>query len=182
MTITPTAIHQAYILKPKVFEDARGYFFESFHQQKFEEQTGIHTHFVQDNESMSNYGVIRGLHAQQGEYAQAKLIRAIRGKILDVLVDARPESPTFKTIVTYELSEENRYQLFVPKGCLHGFSVLADQTIISYKCDAFYDKNSEIGVYPLDTHLDIDWKIPTHLQILSEKDKALPSWEDFLRS
>ncbi|GGE32308.1 dTDP-4-dehydrorhamnose 3,5-epimerase [Psychroflexus planctonicus] len=182
MTITKTNIQEAYIIQPQVFKDERGYFFESFNQEKFQNETRITTQFVQDNESMSNYGVIRGLHAQSGEFAQAKLIRVIQGKVLDVIVDARKESPTYGEIFTIELNAENKKQLFVPKGCLHGFSVLEDQTIFSYKCDAYYNKASEIGVHPLDQSLAIHWQVPEDKQLLSEKDRLLPSWEDFLKN
>jgi dTDP-4-dehydrorhamnose 3,5-epimerase len=181
MKITPTKIHQAYLIEPQLFEDQRGYFFESFHQGKFQIETGITTNFVQDNESMSNYGVIRGLHSQAGEFAQAKLIRVLQGKVLDVIVDLRKGSPSYKKIFAIELSAKNRKQLFVPKGCMHGFSVLEDKTIFSYKCDAYYKKTSEIGINPLDNWLAIDWRIPTDEQLLSEKDKDAPSLEEFLR-
>ncbi len=179
MQTIPTNIKDVYIIQPQVFKDNRGYFFESFHQEKFETKTGIKTRFVQDNESMSNYGVIRGLHAQSGEFAQAKLIRVIKGRVLDVIIDARKESPTYGEVFTIELSEANKKQLFVPKGCLHGFSVLEDQTIFSYKCDAYYHKESEIGVHPLDKTLAIDWKVPEEKQLLSEKDRLLPEWSFF---
>jgi dTDP-4-dehydrorhamnose 3,5-epimerase len=182
MIITQTHIQDSYIIQPRVFEDPRGYFFESFHQEKFLKETRIKTYFVQDNESMSNFGVIRGLHAQAGKFAQAKLIRVLQGKVLDVIVDLRENSPSFKKILTIELSAENRKQLFVPKGCLHGFSVLEDKTIFSYKCDAYYNKASEIGVNPLDQTLDINWRIPENKQLLSDKDKDAPSLRKFLEN
>jgi dTDP-4-dehydrorhamnose 3,5-epimerase len=181
MKITPTKIHQAYLIEPQIFEDQRGYFFESFHQEKFQQQTGLLTNFVQDNESMSNFGVIRGLHGQAGKFAQAKLIRVLQGKVLDVIVDLRKDSPSYKQTFSIELRAENKKQLFVPKGCLHGFSVLEDKTIFSYKCDSYYNKASEIGINPLDKSLAIDWKIPKDNQLLSEKDKEAPSLEEFLR-
>jgi dTDP-4-dehydrorhamnose 3,5-epimerase len=179
MTITKTTIKDAYIIEPRVFQDERGYFFESFHQVKFEAETGIKTTFIQDNESMSNYGVIRGLHSQSGHFKQAKLVRVIQGKVLDVIVDDRKDSPTYSKVFTIELNSENKKQLFVPKGCLHGFSVLQDNTIFSYKCDAYYHKESELGVNPLDKTLGIDWQISEANQIISEKDNALPSWNDY---
>ncbi len=182
MNITKTNIQDAYIIHPQVFKDERGYFFESFNHANFQAKTGIVTHFVQDNESMSNYGVIRGLHAQGGDFAQAKLIRVIRGSVLDVIVDARKESLTYGQVFTVKLSALNKQQLFVPKGCLHGFSVLEDQTIFSYKCDAYYNKASEIGVYSLDQNLAIDWQVNDKSILLSAKDQALPSWEDFKNS
>jgi len=179
LKLIKTKIKDAFILVPQVFKDERGYFFESFHQEKFEEQTGIQTKFVQDNESMSSYGVIRGLHAQAEEFAQAKLIKVTQGKVLDVVVDARIDSPTYGNVFSVELSSKNKHQLFVPKGCLHGFSVLEDNTIFSYKCDEFYNKASEIGVYPLDNTLAIDWHIPKEKQIISDKDRLLPDWDSF---
>ncbi len=179
MIFDKTNIKDCFLIKPKVFEDSRGYFLESFHQQKFEENTGIKTNFVQDNESMSNYGVIRGLHAQKGEYAQAKLIRVVQGKVLDVIVDARKDSPTFGQKFSSIITAANKYQIFVPKGCLHGFSVLQDHTIFAYKCDAFYNTDSETGVYPLDTELAIDWGVTKGMEILSDKDKNSPNWKEW---
>ena len=177
MKLTQTAIKDCYLLQPQVFQDERGYFMETYNKKVFYQHTGLKVDFVQDNESMSNYGVIRGLHAQAGEQAQAKLIKVTQGKVLDVVVDARKESPTYGKVYTTQLSAENKHQLFVPRGCLHGFSVLKDQTIFTYKCDNFYHKESEIGVYPLDEELGIDWKIKPGREQLSEKDKQLPKWE-----
>ena len=182
MKITKTNIKDAFIIEPQVFKDERGYFMESFNQKQFEAKTGLQPQFVQDNESMSNYGVIRGLHAQTGAFAQAKLIRVIQGKVLDVIVDARKTSSTYGEVFEIELSAKNKKQLFVPKGCLHGFSVLENQTLFSYKCDAYYHKASEIGVNPLDSTLDINWQISTEQILLSEKDRVLPSWEDYNHS
>ena len=179
MIFEKTNIKDCFLIKPKVFQDSRGYFLESFHQQKFEEKTGIKANFVQDNESMSNYGVIRGLHAQKGEYAQAKLIRTIQGEVLDVIVDARKDSPTFGQKFSSLISADNKHQIFVPKGCLHGFSVLKDQTIFAYKCDAFYNTDSETGVFPLDEDLNIDWRVTKGKEILSDKDKNSPSWKEW---
>lgn len=180
MNITPTNITDCLILQPQVFEDHRGYFLESFNQQQFEKETGLKVNFVQDNESMSAYGTLRGLHMQKGKTSQAKLVRVVKGKVLDVVVDVRPDSPTFKQKFEIELSEENKTQLFVPKGCLHGFSVLSETAIFSYKCDDYYDKTSEAGVNPLDPALDIDWKLPEKEIIMSTKDQQAQSFEELV--
>ncbi|MCH6234488.1 dTDP-4-dehydrorhamnose 3,5-epimerase [Cognataquiflexum rubidum] len=182
MEIQKTNIKDCFLIQPRVFEDERGYFLESFNSEKFEQITGIETEFVQDNESMSNYGVIRGLHAQRGESAQAKLIRVIHGTVIDVVVDARFDSPTFGEIFTVEISSTLKNQLFIPKGCLHGFSVLEDKTIFSYKCDAFYNPEMEIGVYPLDRYLAIDWKVDTTHAQISLKDQKAMSWLEYVAS
>ena len=171
MKFIETNLKGCYLIEPKVIEDGRGYFMEAFHQQKFYENTGIQSHFVQDNQSHSKYGVVRGLHIQKGEFAQAKLVRVLYGKILDVAVDVRKNSPTFGQHFSVKLSSENKKQLYIPKGFLHGFSVLSDEATVLYKCDAFYDKASEDGVHPLDTDLNIDWKIPEEQMIISDKDK-----------
>lgn len=169
-----TPLKDCFILEPKVFEDERGYFYESFNQQTFNELCGRETHFVQDNQAKSNYGIIRGLHFQTGEYAQAKLVRVLQGKVLDVVVDLRPESPTFGQQYAIELSPENKLQLFVPRGFAHGYSVLEDDTVFFYKCDNFYQKSAEGGLYVFDETLAIDWKVSAHHAVLSEKDKVLP--------
>lgn len=171
MKFIETNLKGCYLIEPKVIEDGRGYFMEAFHQQKFYENTGIQSHFVQDNQSHSKYGVVRGLHIQKGEFAQAKLVRVLYGEILDVAVDVRKNSPTFGQHFSVELSSENKKQLYIPKGFLHGFSVLSDEATVLYKCDAFYDKASEDGVHPLDIDLNIDWKIPEEQMIISDKDK-----------
>lgn len=180
MKIEKTNIKDCFLIKPQVFTDERGYFLESFHQEKFKKQTGITTAFIQDNESMSNYGVIRGLHAQTGNDAQSKLIRVVQGKVLDVVLDARPNSTTFGAIFSSIISSDNKHQIFVPKGCLHGFSVLEDYSIFAYKCDTFYAPQSEIGVNPLDKDLRINWQVQLGLEVLSEKDINSLSWKDFL--
>lgn len=171
MEVTPTGFRDLYVCKPQIFKDSRGYFMESYNQRKLEEATGLHTHFVQDNQSVSQYGVIRGLHMQMGAFGQAKLVRCAHGKILDVVVDMRTEEPTFGTHYAIELSEENQLQLFIPRGFAHGFSVLSESAVFMYKCDQFYHQESEICMAYNDPHLGIDWQIPTHQQILSEKDK-----------
>jgi dTDP-4-dehydrorhamnose 3,5-epimerase len=182
MIIQKTNIKDCLLIQPKVFRDDRGYFVETFNEKKFQQLTGIKTSFVQDNESMSNHGVIRGLHAQQGDAAQAKLVRVVQGKVLDVVVDTRIDSPTFGTVFTVVISSENKHQLFIPKGCLHGFSVLEDQTIFSYKCDAYYNPETEIGVNPLDTLLSIDWKVNKSTAQISQKDRIALTWLGFAES
>lgn len=176
MEIEQTGAKDCVIITPKVFEDARGYFFESFNRSTFEEKTGMSGNFVQDNQSVSSYGVIRGLHAQAGEFAQAKLVRVIEGEVLDVAVDARPGSPTFGKTVIVKLSAENKRQLYVPRGFLHGFSVLSETAVFFYKCDNYYNKQSEVGVMYNDVDLNIDWHIPVDKQVVSEKDLILNSF------
>ena len=158
-----------------MFKDSRGYFFESFNQNKFNTLIGQEINFVQDNESFSSKGVLRGLHFQTGDYAQAKLVRVVKGTILDVVVDMRKESPTFSKHFSIELSEDNKTQLFVPRGFAHGFIVLSETAIFSYKCDNFYDKASEQGLRYDDPSLGIDWKLPANEFIVSEKDLVLPT-------
>jgi dTDP-4-dehydrorhamnose 3,5-epimerase len=177
MTVTKTFIEDCFIIKPAVFEDERGYFMESFNSRLFKEKTGIETTFVQDNQSHSFYGVIRGLHAQAGANAQAKLVSALQGEVLDVVVDARKGSPTYGEKFEILLSAANKLQLFVPKGCLHGFAVLSETATFFYKCDQFYNKESEFGVSYKDAALNIDWKIPHDKQIISEKDQQLPLFQ-----
>lgn len=174
MIIVPTDLSGCLLIKPKVFRDPRGYFYESFNRASFEAETGLTVDFVQDNEAFSNYGVIRGLHFQRGEYAQAKLVRVITGKVLDVVVDVRVDSPTYGQHIAVELSGENKFQLFIPRGMAHGYAVLENDTRFSYKCDNYYNKESEGGVYYADADLNIDWKIPEEERILSEKDLGLP--------
>jgi dTDP-4-dehydrorhamnose 3,5-epimerase len=173
MNIKETELKGCFIIEPTVFKDDRGYFFESFNEEKFTALTGQNGHFVQDNQSCSSYGVVRGLHFQTGEHAQAKLVRAIEGTILDVAVDLRPDSETYLKWVAIELSGTNNRQLYVPRGFAHGFSVLSDVAVIAYKCDNFYCKPAEGGIRFDDPTLAIDWKIPTDKVILSDKDKTL---------
>ncbi len=170
MKITTTAIEGVVILEPKVFGDERGYFFESFSQREFEEKV-CKTTFVQDNESSSRYGVLRGLHFQKPPHAQAKLVRVVKGKVLDIAVDIRKGSPTFGHHVSIELSGENKRQLFIPRGFAHGFAVLSDEVVFQYKCDRYYVPHSEGGILWNDPALGIDWKLPAEDVILSEKDK-----------
>lgn len=170
MKITTTAIEGVVILEPEVFGDGRGYFFESFSQREFEEKV-CRTTFVQDNESSSRYGVLRGLHFQKPPHAQAKLVRVVKGKVLDIAVDIRKGSPTFGHHVSTELSGENKRQLFIPRGFAHGFAVLSNEVVFQYKCDRYYVPHSEGGILWNDPALGIDWKLPAEDVILSEKDK-----------
>ena len=170
MKIIETAIEGVVIIEPRLFKDERGYFFESFSQREFEEKIRKIS-FVQDNESKSSYGVLRGLHFQKPPYAQSKLVRIIKGAVLDVAVDIRKGSPTFGKHVAVELTEENHLQLFIPRGFAHGFSVLSQEVIFQYKCDNFYAPQSEGALAWDDSDLNINWRIPTNQIILSEKDK-----------
>jgi dTDP-4-dehydrorhamnose 3,5-epimerase len=174
MEIQKTSLQDCFIIKPLVFSDARGHFFESFNEARFNELTGLNVHFVQDNQSQSTYGVLRGLHFQQGEHAQAKLVRVLKGEVLDVAVDLRPGSPTYGKYESVILSEENKLQFFVPRGFAHGFVVLSESAEFFYKCDNYYDKASEGGLHFSDPDLNIDWKVPADQLIISEKDAVLP--------
>lgn len=179
MEVIKTDIEGVYIIEPRVFGDSRGYFFESFNAKEFAEKTGLDVTFVQDNESMSSYGVMRGLHFQRPPYSQAKLVRCVRGKVLDVAVDIRKGSPTFGQHVAVELSEDNHHQFFIPKGFAHGFSVLSDKAIFQYKCDEFYHPEADGGISILDESLGIDWQIPTEKALLSDKDTKHCLLKDF---
>lgn len=165
------------IFEPKVFEDSRGYFFESYNENLFSKH-GIDLRFVQDNQSSSAYGVIRGLHYQLPPHAQAKLVRVLSGRLLDVAVDIRKGSPTFGKAFSIELSAENKKQLFIPAGFAHGFSVLSEQAEVLYKCDSLYNKESEGGIHYNDPELNIDWQIPAGKEIISDKDRVLPRLAD----
>lgn len=175
MKIIETKVKDLVVLEPRVFEDERGYFFESFNNSKMPEEIAT-MNWVQDNESKSTRGVLRGLHYQSGDYAQAKLVRAITGRIYDVAVDIRPGSPTYGLYHGEILSEENKRQMFIPRGFAHGFVVLSDTAIFSYKCDNYYKKDAEGGISYSDTTLDIPWPIDLADVILSEKDGQLPSF------
>lgn len=177
MEFVKTEIDGVVIVKPRVFADSRGYFFESYNEAAFQ-AGGITNHFVQDNQSKSSYGVIRGLHCQNGTSAQAKLVRVLQGKILDVAVDIREGSPTFGQHVAHELSDENNYQMFIPRGFVHGFSVLSPTAVVMYKCDNLYDKSAEGGIRFDDPALEIDWKIAPQDAIISEKDTILGTLAD----
>lgn len=165
------------IVEPSVFEDSRGYFFEAYNEQQFQ-QAGIAANFVQDNQSKSSYGVIRGLHYQLNPHAQAKLVRVLQGSILDVAVDIRKASPTYGQHFAIELSAENKKQLYIPEGFAHGFSVLSETAVVLYKCNAFYNKQSEGGIRFNDSELAIDWKIDLAKAIVSEKDLQLPDFKN----
>lgn len=174
MEIVKTSINGVLIIEPRVFKDSRGYFFESFSQREFDKKVkpilGHSVNFVQDNESMSSYGVMRGLHFQRMPYTQSKLVRCVKGAVLDVAVDIRKGSPTFGQHVAVELTEENHRQFFVPRGFAHGFAVLSDIAVFQYKCDNFYHPEADGGINIKDESLDIDWRIPVEKAILSEKD------------
>ena len=178
MKVLKTAIEGLLIIEPTVFGDSRGYFFESYNKQRFNEATGLDIDFVQDNQSKSCYGVLRGLHFQKPPYAQSKLVRCVRGKVLDVAVDIRKSSPTFGKYVAVELTEDNHRQLFIPHGFAHGFVVLSEEAIFQYKCDNFYHKESEGAIAWNDPEINIDWTIPFDDVMLSDKDKVNPLLKD----
>jgi len=175
MDFIATALEGCYIIEPKVFADERGYFMESFNENTFQKGTGTSSHFVQDNQSFSSKGVLRGLHYQVGEHAQAKLIRVLSGEVLDIAVDIRPNSKTYGEYVSIVLSGENQKQLFIPRGFAHGFLVLSDTATFFYKCDNFYNKESEGGIIYNDPTLNIDWGFSEKDLLISEKDKVQPT-------
>lgn len=177
MPFHTTDIPGLLIFEPNVFEDSRGYFFEAYNENVFRQQ-GLDLRFVQDNQSKSSYGVIRGLHYQLHPFGQTKLVRAVEGKILDVAVDLRKNSPTYSKHVAIELSADNKRQLLIPPGFAHGFSVLSETAIVFYKCDAFYSKENEAGIRYNDPVVNINWKIPTGKEIVSQKDLQLPLFEN----
>lgn len=178
MEVIKTEIDGVVIIEPRIFKDARGYFFESYSQREFEEKIGK-IDFCQDNESMSSYGVMRGLHFQRPPFTQSKLVRCVKGRVLDVAVDIRKESPTYGKHVAVELTEDNHRQFFVPRGFAHGFAVLSDVAVFQYKCDNFYHPEADGGISILDDSLGIDWRIPTDKTILSEKDTKHELLKDF---
>lgn len=178
MEVIKTEIEGVYIIEPRVFKDARGYFFESFSQREFDEKIGKIV-FCQDNESMSSYGVMRGLHFQRPPFTQSKLVRCVRGAVLDVAVDIRKGSPTYGRHVAVELTEDNHRQLFVPRGFAHGFSVLSETAVFQYKCDNFYHPEADDGISILDKSLGIDWRIAENVAILSDKDTRHALLKDF---
>jgi dTDP-4-dehydrorhamnose 3,5-epimerase len=177
--VIKTDIEGVLIIEPKVFGDARGYFLESFNAKEFAEKTGLNINFVQDNESMSSYGVMRGLHFQRPPFTQSKLVRCVKGAVLDVAVDIRKGSPTYGKHVAVELTEENHRQFFVPRGFAHGFAVLSETAVFQYKCDNFYAPQADGGISILDKSLGIDWKIPTDKALLSDKDTKHALLKDF---
>ena len=178
MKIIETTIEGVVIIEPRIFKDSRGYFFESFSQREFDEKVGKFI-FVQDNESKSSYGVMRGLHFQRPPFTQSKLVRCVKGSVLDVAVDIRKGSPTYGHHVAVELTEDNHRQFFIPKGFAHGFAVLSEKAVFQYKCDEFYHPEADGGISILDDSLGIDWRIPTDKAILSEKDTKHPLLKDF---
>ena len=177
MEIITTPIEGLLVIEPRVFNDARGYFCETYNEARYRE-AGIDARFVQDNQSCSSYGVVRGLHFQRPPYAQAKLVSCVRGKVLDVAVDLRKDSPTFGQWYSVELSEDNHRQFFIPRGFAHGFSVLSETAIFTYKCDNLYHPEAEGGVLLSDPMLNIDWQVPADLRILSDKDTKHPKMEE----
>ena len=177
--VIKTEIPGVLIIEPKVFGDTRGYFLESFNAKEFQQKTGLNINFVQDNESMSSYGVMRGLHFQRPPFAQSKLVRCVKGAVLDVAVDIRKGSPTYGKHVAVELTEDNHRQFFVPRGFAHGFVVLSETAVFQYKCDNFYAPQADGGISILDNSLSIDWKIPTDKALLSEKDTKHALLKDF---
>lgn len=177
MSIEQTYLNDCFVITPNVFHDERGTFFESFNKKQFQEISGHSVNFIQDNQSTSKKGVLRGLHFQTGLFEQAKLVRVIKGSVLDVAVDIRPKSSTFGQHFSMVLSETNNKQLFIPRGFAHGFLVLVDDTIFTYKCDNYYNKSSESGIIYNDATLNIDWQFPVDNLIISEKDKILPTFE-----
>ncbi len=183
MNVIETPLKGALIIEPRIFEDARGYFFESFSQREFDRLVspilGHDVRFVQDNESMSSYGVMRGLHFQRPPFTQSKLVRCVRGAVLDVAVDIRKGSPTYGQHVAVELTEQNHRQFFISKGFAHGFAVLSETAVFQYKCDEFYHPEADGGISILDDSLGIDWKIPAEKALLSEKDTKHPLLKDF---
>lgn len=178
MEVIRTEIEGALIIEPRIFGDSRGYFYESFNAKEFAEKTGLSIDFVQDNESMSHYGVLRGLHFQCPPFAQSKLVRVVRGRVLDVAVDIRKGSPTYGKYVSVELSEDNHRQFFLSRGLAHGFSVLSDQAVFQYKCDNFYALQSEGAIAWNDPDIGIDWKVPHDKVELSQKDTSHPLLRD----
>ena len=178
MIAKETKLKGCFVLEPTVFSDKRGYFMESFNASRFNEAIGKEVHFVQDNQSFSSKGVIRALHYQIGEHAQSKLVRVLSGSVLDVAVDLRKGSPTFGEHITEELSAENKKQFFIPKGFAHGFVVLSETAEFFYKCDNYYNKESEGGIIFSDPSLNINWKLPHEQLIVSEKDRVLPTLDN----
>ena len=176
MIVEKTHIEGLLIITPTVFEDDRGYFFESYNKHSFKKETGLDIDFVQDNESKSSYGTLRGLHYQTGSFAQAKLVRVLSGNVLDIAVDIRENSETYGKYFSLELSDDNKKQLLIPRGFAHGFVVLSEEAIFTYKCDNYYNKEAEGGIIFNDSHLNIDWKIDPAEIILSEKDKQHPKF------
>lgn len=178
LELEKTPLKDCFLLKPSVFTDNRGTFYESYNQERFEKTTGLKINFVQDNQSTSDRGVLRGFHFQKEPYAQAKLVRAVAGEVLDVVVDLRPGSPTYKKSYKVVLSNENKLELFVPAGFAHGFLTLSESSVFAYKCDEYYNRESEAGIIWNDPTLGVEWDFPEDELILSEKDAALPTFKE----
>ena len=180
MKVKKTSIDECFEIEPKINKDKRGYFYESFNKNVFFKKTGVKTEFVQDNQSFSKKGVLRGLHLQNGKHAQAKIVSVLQGKVLDVAVDLRTNSETFGKVYSSLLSAENKRQLFIPRGCAHGFVVLSETALFFYKCDNYYHRESEAGIIYNDKDLMIDWQLPEDELIISEKDLVLPRFKDYI--
>ena len=182
MKLIPSKLQDVYLFEPTVFHDERGYFYVPFNKSEFEKQTRQKINFIQDNESRSSYGILRGLHFQKPPYAQAKLVRVSQGEVLDVIVDLRPDSPTFGQSESFILNEENKHQLFVPRGFAHGFVVLSNYAVFNYKVDNVYNRESESGISWNDPSLAINWQIPSDQVILSSKDQTLSTFDNYKAS
>tara|TARA_B100000949_G_scaffold232279_1_gene246089 strand:- start:971 stop:1525 length:555 start_codon:yes stop_codon:yes gene_type:complete len=178
LELQQTILKDCFILKPRIFEDERGFFSETYNKQTFKETTGFDIDFVQDNQSISTYGVLRGLHFQKGPMAQSKLVRVVKGKVLDIIIDIRKDSETFGKHISVILDDVEQKQLFVPRGFAHGFITLSETSVFAYKCDNFYDKTSEGGIIYNDATLALDWHLPKEDLIISEKDKQLPVFKE----
>ena len=181
MQVEETPLKDCFLVKPDILKDHRGIFLETYHRKQFAELTGIDTEFVQDNQSVSSYGVLRGMHYQKGEFAQTKIVRVIFGKVLDVVVDLRTDSPTFKQTYSAILDDQNLHQLYVPKGFGHGFLTLSAKSVFGYKCDNYYTPGSEAGIIFNDPDLNIDWDFPIEEMILSDKDRDLPCFKEIFK-
>lgn len=181
MQVERTKLKDCFIIKPKIYEDKRGVFLETYHRKRILELTGLNNEFVQDNQSISDYGVLRGLHYQKGEFAQTKIVRVIFGKVLDVVVDLRPESPSFKESFSVILDDKNLHQLVVPKGFGHGFVTLSEKSVFAYKCDNYYHPSSEAGIIYNDPELGIDWNFPEEDLIISDKDLEQPTFKEIFK-
>ncbi len=178
MKTIPTSIEGCFIIDPLVHSDERGYFYEFYNQKRFLDITGIEADFVQDNYAYSEGKVLRGLHFQKGEMAQAKLVSVMKGKAQDIIIDLRASSSTFGKVVTVLLDEQSKNQVYVPRGCAHGYLTLTDEVVFYYKCDNYYDKNVEAGLNPMDPNLSIEWMSSVEDAVISEKDRELPLWDD----
>jgi len=178
LELQQTTLKDCFILKPRIFQDERGFFSETYNKQTFKKVTGLEIDFVQDNQSISTYGVLRGLHFQRGPMAQSKLVRVVKGKVLDIIVDIRKNSETFGKHISIILDDVEQKQLFVPRGFAHGFITLSETSVFAYKCDNFYDKTSEGGIIYNDATLGLDWHLPKEDLIISEKDKQLPAFKE----